>query len=149
MGYYLSAFFGKTEELRKIQKTYKSANLIELHPCVSLIPLTEDLFDEINNFSATECLFNFEYLTTKSEDEILTMVTDITLAYVEAEYFGGQGGQSAIIWKNGKRDSEFIRDSQSINKVLKSFGVIAEANKDEFDTVGLSRHRHTRDWLES
>lgn len=149
MGYYLSAFIGKPEELIRIQVAFKNANLIELHPCVSLIPLTEELFDEINNFSASESLFNFEYLTRQIEHEILTLISDITLAYFEAEYFGGQGGQSAILWEKGKRTSEFIRDSQAINKVLKNLGVIADSDTDEFDTISLGRHRYTRDWLES
>lgn len=42
---------------------------------------------------------------------------DIKFAYTDADYFGGEGGQIAIIWKEQKRiySSEF--GDNEINKV--------------------------------
>lgn len=69
------------------------------------------------------------------------------IAYIEAEYFGGTGGQSAIVYRN-KELIYFAEFSETaINKVLKCFGVISHDNLDEFDTVGLRKHRHTEDWI--
>jgi hypothetical protein len=78
----------------------------------------------------------------------LNLTIDFPLAYIEAEYFGGEGGQSGIIWKDGKRTAEFAYRQEVINNVLRYFGIIANENQDEFDTLGLGRHRNTRDWME-
>lgn len=64
------------------------------------------------------------------------------VAYVEAEYFGGVGEQSAVLWRDGVRE-----ELGSINEALRALGVRGIAGRDEFDTVDLGRHRSTQDWL--
>jgi hypothetical protein len=69
------------------------------------------------------------------------------VAYVEAEFFGGDGGQGAAVW----RDTRLVAGPQvgphAINEALRLLGVRAAAGLDEFDTVGLGLHRSTDDWL--
>jgi hypothetical protein len=146
MGYYLSAFVGKSGDLECIQKTYGDAAIIELGQGLSLIPLTEALFDQINNFVMSGNINSFEYLTFNIEREIFKIIEGKTIAYIEAEYFGGQGGQQGMVWKDGKRSAEFKYRQGVINAILKLFGVTASKNKDEFETLGFGRHRNTRDW---
>ena len=70
------------------------------------------------------------------------------MAYVESEFFGGQGGHIGLIWKDGER--EFIGDfkKSTMNEILKKLGVIRNRNQDEFETIGLDRHRDTEDWTD-
>ncbi|MGW1596321.1 hypothetical protein [Streptomyces sp. NPDC002343] len=80
------------------------------------------------------------------------------LAYVEAEYFGGAGEQRAAVWADGalvlgpldvpvKR--WFSRPVGPVSQALRRLGVRREPGGDEFDAVGLGRHRHTDDWAAS
>ena len=66
------------------------------------------------------------------------------VAYVEATFTGGYGGHATMIWENGQLIGE---PGDRINVVLQRLGVVATSGLDEFDTVGLGRHRTTRQWL--
>jgi hypothetical protein len=148
MSYYLRAFIGKPEDLKIVAETYHLSKIVDLAQGLSLIPFTEELFDQINNFETGRNIQTFEYLTTTVEDNILKIVSSKLIAYVEAEYFGGEGGQVGIIWTGGRRMAQFKYGQDVINAVLKHFGVIAEKDKDEFDTLGFRRHRDTADWMD-
>ena len=65
--------------------------------------------------------------------------------YLETEYFGGVGDQSAYYYKNGKLVNEYLQSHGCINECLSQMG-IQRVNKngwdcDEFDSVGLGRFR--------
>src|SRR3954452_1729380 len=66
------------------------------------------------------------------------------VAYVEAEYFGGVGEQSTVLWLGGVR-----HEPETIKEALRALGVRAVGDRDEYDTVGLGRHRTTQDWVTS
>lgn len=148
MGYYLQAFICKQTETNIFTENFDKAKKVIIDQGLSLIPMTEELFDQINNFVVSNSVDKFEYLTDSIETKVLQLMGDKKLAYVEAEYFGGQGGQISIIWGNHKREHLFSYGQDCINKVLKDFGVQAKSGNDEFDTVGLGRHRNTIDWVE-
>jgi hypothetical protein len=78
----------------------------------------------------------------------LTGVTDAPrippFALVMTDYFGGTGAQWACVFVAGRRTGG-VRD---INAALRALGVRAADGADEFDTVGLGRHRHTPDRLD-
>jgi len=74
------------------------------------------------------------------------------VGYIEANFFGGDGNQSCIVWRGGevvfgplRVDDEEpptprLRD-WPINRALRFFGVEAQPGHDEFDTVNLGRFR--------
>lgn len=64
------------------------------------------------------------------------------LAYIETDYFGGFGDQSAIVFEAGEIVFKSINVEDSINKALYRLGVIADNEKDEFDSMHLSEYRH-------
>ena len=78
------------------------------------------------------------------------------VAYVEADYFGGVGRQRAGLWHNGAlafgpvcvdEGQPVPAEGGPIPRVLARLGVSGEGYADEFEAVGLQRHRHTEDWL--
>ena len=148
MGYYLRAFLGKPEDLRTIAEAYDNARIVDLEQGLSLIPFTDDLYDQINNLESSPNIKTFEFLTANVEDKILKAIIDKPVAYVEADYFGGEGGQQGIVWTEGKRIAQWEYGQDVINAALKHFDVIAKAGMDEFATLGFGRHRNTADWLE-
>ncbi len=68
------------------------------------------------------------------------------LAYIEAEYFGGQGSQASLQFANGLLVDPPLLNAEAINQVLRWLGVHCADDLDEFDTVGLGVHRDTEEW---
>jgi hypothetical protein len=70
------------------------------------------------------------------------------LAYLETEYFGGQGGQGAVVFENGVEimPPEWA-ESNTINRALRLIGVRASSSKDEFLSVGLGMARNNDDFI--
>lgn len=148
MGHYLKAFIGQKENLTPISDKYSNSKLVDLSDEVSMIPMTDELFDEINQSHTSSEVTGFEFLTENIENKTLDIIGNKKLAYVESEFFGGQGGHIGLIWKDGER--EFIGDfkKSTMNEILKKLGVIRNRNQDEFETIGLDRHRDTEDWTD-
>ena len=69
------------------------------------------------------------------------------VAYVEAAFFGGVGIQASAIFKDETGIGPAVIADHAINHALKLLGVTARTGHDEFDTVGLRRHRNTDDWV--
>ncbi len=65
-------------------------------------------------------------------------------AIIATNYFGGVGTQWAGVYRGTVREPNI----NSINDALRSLGVVARDDLDEFDTVGLSRTRHPPDELD-
>jgi len=108
--------------------------------------LEEELFNQISEGVKSDRIRNFEYLFTSIEKNLLKIIGDLTIAYMEAFYWGGEGDQSAIIWSNGKRIEEIISSGNAINQVLNFFGVIPDKGTDEFDTLNLGILESDRGW---
>jgi hypothetical protein len=79
------------------------------------------------------------------------------VAFVSTEYFGGQGAQEARVWIDGQlalslsdtTDAPASWPDSPISRALRSIGVVAAPGQDEFDTLGLGRHRSNERWLEA
>jgi hypothetical protein len=69
------------------------------------------------------------------------------LAYVEAEFFGGDGIQGFAVFRNGETVlGPFVGDA-AINEALVMLGAKKLSCRDEFDAVGLNEHRNTDAWV--
>jgi hypothetical protein len=147
MGYYMQAFIGEVGSLEPIAAAYDRARIIALEKRMAIIPMIEELCDDMNGPEPSGQVGPFTYLTTGIERRVLALMPSATFGYIEAEYHGGQGAQFAVLWKDGKRIQVFS-SPRSINALLQALGLMADAGKDEFDTAGLDRHRHLEDWLE-
>jgi hypothetical protein len=80
------------------------------------------------------------------------------VAHVEAGYFGGVGTQSATVWDGGTvalgplylaEGEPQPADGSPISRALRHLGASRGEHADEFDAVGLGRHRDTASWLPS
>lgn len=77
------------------------------------------------------------------------------LVYLEADYVGREGHQTAAVWAGGGilrgpmllgRTEPFSADLAPISVTLRHLGVVARGRRDEFVVAGLGRHRRTEDW---
>lgn len=69
------------------------------------------------------------------------------MAYIEAEFFGGDGTEAHILVEEDGEVRTAIAESDAINVALKWLGVQSGGKFDEFESVGLGRYRDTEDWL--
>ena len=82
------------------------------------------------------------------------------VAYIETEYFGGFGSQTALVWKKGRIVCGPIREETPstpggtpsdarlpapINRTLRYLGVKSKGCIDEFEGLGLNHWRLTED----
>ncbi|HEX6169013.1 MAG TPA: hypothetical protein VFZ33_04920 [Chitinophagaceae bacterium] len=147
MGYTLFAFVGKEPELRTVAGKFKNAKVIMLDHGIGIIPMSGDLYDEMNNFESADEVENFIYLNSNIQNKILELVSTGTIGYIEADYSGGHGEQAGIIYKDGVRDSFSSNRLGAINSVLRRLGVKPSTGQDEFETIGLNKNRSVDDWL--
>lgn len=78
------------------------------------------------------------------------------MAYLETDYTGRDGHQTAAVWKNGALalgplllgPSElFVPGDAPITQALRMLGVASRGRLDEFVSAGLGRYRRTEDWM--
>ena len=68
------------------------------------------------------------------------------IAYVEAEFFGGNGEQAHVLYEDGVLLGLPVIAEDAINQALRHFGVLPGGDHDEFAAVGLGRFRDTDEW---
>ncbi|PRX12667.1 hypothetical protein CLV67_12790 [Actinoplanes italicus] len=90
------------------------------------------------------------------EERLAEWSTAGVLAFVEADFFGGDGHQTATVWRDGALawgpvvDDRFDgpREQWPINAALAQLGVRPSGGpRDLFDQVGLGIERDVADWL--
>ena len=155
MGYTLEALIGEPDVLRPVVRRWPVAALVTLDGSLSLIPMTDELFDAAGGGSGSEPL-GFWKLPAQFDRDLAGWSAAGPVAYVEAEFFGGVGTQRAALWTGGRlalgplsadEDEPSDPAGSPISQVLARLGVGREGHHDEFDAVGLGRHRDTEGWI--
>lgn len=146
MAYTIHGFIIRESSFITIKGLYKNILKSQLNKCLLFIPLTEELYDEINTYEGND-LEGFDYLTDKILDFIREISKELEIGYIEAEYFGGDGYQNGLFYRDSKCILKCVNDETAINKVLQGLKVENDPNKDEFDTVGLGRYRRNEEWM--
>jgi hypothetical protein len=153
------ALIANSDELTARARQFENAIVCPLVQGFSLLPITDSLARELTlhrsetKVASTKPLQEFSAGLRVLAIEISH---DSPAAYVATFYFGGRGGQDALVWNKGSL--RFSPTTQGydqgwpntpISQALRVIGVVAEKGKDEFDTVGLGKHRETHQWAES
>ncbi|MEV4198016.1 hypothetical protein [Micromonospora globbae] len=162
MSYQLSAVVADAELLREHTAELDHAVLGALRQDFALLPVTPQLVEEL-----TAALPDFS-VAERSPDEPFRLILSPSLAgtfarwsrsgpvaYVEAEFVGGLGYQSAAVWLGGRLtwgpqvESAFDRPREGwpINAALVELGVEPGPWIDAFAELGLHLERDTAGWL--
>jgi hypothetical protein len=80
-----------------------------------------------------------------------------TVVYAATFIHGGTGGQDALVWTNGELVLSLHDDEENMSKwpnspisrALRHIGVITEEKQDEFDAIGLGKHRSNEAWAKA
>ena len=136
--------------MNRILDGHSNLTAVDLRDDLRLIPLDDDDLDSLaSDFSTTTEGFN--YLSPGLASFLSAQSAGGQLAYVETEYFGGMGSQAAISFGHGSTlPPTPLTGDEAINRALRCISVTSTVpGVDEFDYIGLSRHRLTSGWKEA
>lgn len=154
MGYVLQAVIASTDLLTASADAVPAASVLPLRQGLSLVPMTDELFDAVTDGTSTHSL-GFWKLPGGFDTVLASWSHRGPVAYVEAEYFGGIGSQRAAVWEHGSlifgpigldEGEPTPIDGSPISQALGRLGAVSGDQADEFDAVGLVQHRDTKDW---
>ena len=157
MGYELQAVIAGDGLLRAASRDVPGARVAPLHQGLSLMPMTDEVFDAVTDGSTAEVL-GFWRLPGGFDGLLAQWSATGPVAYVEAEYFGGVGMQKAAVWADGVLEfgpvdvptrRRFHRAVSPISQALRRLGARGSLGEDEFEAVGLDRHRDNDGWISS
>ncbi|WDM10583.1 hypothetical protein J3S85_02875 [Streptomyces lavenduligriseus] len=157
MGYELQAVIAEDGLPRGVARDVAGARVVGLRQGLSLVPMTDELVNAVAGGGGAEVL-GFQRLSAGFERLLAGWSVAGPLAYVEAEHFGGVGEERAVVWAGGglvpgpldapvKR--RFSRPVGPVSQALRRLGARRRLGGDEFDAVGLDRHRWTDGWAAS
>lgn len=154
MAHSIQAIIGRHKTLERFEKKWDNVKVVPFPQNISLIPLTYVLRNEINNEIKISNKAFSDYFGFASEiliDILREESKNGQIGYIETDYFGGVGTQSAILFMNRETIGPFKTESSdknkpyAINKVLSMLGVKKQEAHDEFDAVGFVHIRSNDD----
>jgi hypothetical protein len=168
LGYVLEALLAPPPVAETAAASLSGTSVVTLHERIALVPITENAAEALSPGDRSIISLLTRHPLPAALTELLRRTSrEGPIAYVEADFFGGTGQQAAVLWEHGEialgplvdpeptmllRHRRLFRrrrlSDRPFNQVLRAMGVsVAPGQLDEFDTVGLGRHRDTDDWL--
>jgi hypothetical protein len=162
VGYDLSAFVAREGTFVQYRSLSEYVTVAPLNQGFELI-LYDDYLERGLKLENTQ--ISEDHRDLWISQPILTWVSRLSyqtpIAFIRADFFGGNGMQSAALWQNGNlvfkpptngvMMGAFYGHLKSpeapINSVLRRLGVKTAPSQDEFEAIGLERHRHNEDWF--
>lgn len=147
MSYTLQAIVGTREVLRSRRED--GLHYVELNGGLVMVPLISELRQRhgIPHLPLTD-----EADGPAVPGSLAALCRELSqhglVAYLEAEFWGGQGVQAHALFRAGVAVGSPVVAEHAINQALRQFGVQPGSHHDEFEAVGLGRHRDTDDWAD-
>lgn len=148
MAHCVTALIGKARVVDWLRIEH-SLVAVELRDGWWLVPLDDEDLDRLG-LDFSQVVDGFNYLSPSLIQFCVGLSQFGSTVYLETDYFGGMGSQGAAAFANGSTASPTpMSGDGAINTALRCIGIAAAGGVDEFDHIGLSRHRHTSDWKEA
>ncbi|MES5818728.1 hypothetical protein [Streptomyces sp. RG80] len=155
MGYDLHAVIAEDAALRRAARDVPVARIAALGQGLALMPMTGALPDAVAQGGGERAL-GFWRLSQGWVKQLAAWSAGGPVAYVEAEYFGGTGEQRAVVWEGGGvvlgpvhvgEGQRFSSLGSPVSQALRRLGASVGSAVDEFEAVGLDRHRNDDAWI--
>ena len=151
MGHSVQLVIGKDPAIGRFLKAWPMARAVALNGGWIAIPMDNVLYELIQAATPTATKPEGLEVSPPGLEAALIAATKEGggLAYVETDYFGGSGTQSAEAFVDGRQVVEARRSrgaGGSINSALRMIGVVKADDMDEFDTIGLGERRSMTDY---
>jgi hypothetical protein len=154
MGHAINGFIATYEALSNAAHSLNAARVCRLGGGFGFLPLTDEvarLEDPASEFA------QFHRLTEPMVAWALAQSHRFPIAYIETDYFGGDGAQASVMWRNGSVDFGPIEtvddhahrtplEKGAINQAVRRLGVQRGNALDEFEALGLGNFRDNEDW---
>ncbi|WP_420387023.1 hypothetical protein [Roseivirga sp.] len=169
MRHFIEVIIAEDSIIESIESDWIYGNKLTLSQGFSLIPMTTNFFDDINdlvNIRKVDSFDEFKFLSSSVEELLMHKSHNSRVAYIETDYWGGAGVQTGILFENQKmkmgplkteivwieRDNSYQQIPQgktAVNRILEQLGVSRIGEKDEFDSLGLGNFRSNEDIINS
>jgi len=148
MGHCIHAVVAPNETAGTISTDWPNLPRLDRDNGFAIFPIDADLIDERIAPDKTPTVTGDEFmlLTNGLRDLLRTLSLGGQLAYVETEYFGGAGGQGALVCRDGiEIMPPTWHTSGTINDAFKLIGMKRSMTGDRFDAAGFGGVRSNDD----
>jgi|JI10StandDraft_1071094.scaffolds.fasta_scaffold1378241_2 hypothetical protein len=143
MAHHIRGIIGPKGRLSEITARGLPEEVRELDVGMGWVPMTEAMMEKlaVRHPNPIDADVRFERLGWGVLELLSELSEKSAILYLETEYFGRVGQQLATVFVDGVRTVEAC----SVDEGLRAIGVVARAEEDEWDTVGLNNFRHMPD----
>jgi hypothetical protein len=149
MGHFISGIVADFSSLKAFATSHNLHVPARLVGDLGFLPLSDDHLDSLY---PTQGDFDpsMTYLSASLKNTISELSADGPVAFVETEYFGGDGAQGATVYDQGRCVMPAVtEESGPISRAMSLLGVTKlSGHTDEFQSAGFGRHRNNEDWIE-
>src|SRR5215471_16940939 len=155
MAYVLEAVVAPEGLLRRVRLPPYSF-VVPLRQGMALVPMIRELRRLLEDNLRGAPLLGFRTMPPGLAQVLAFWSASGPVAYVEADFFGGLGTQSAAVWEGGRLVLGPLMigvgrrpppEGSPISQALRRLGArTSPGEPDEFSAVGLARCRQTRQW---
>src|ERR1051326_675222 len=141
----VEALIAETDHLAAAARKFETATVCSLAQGFSLLPITDALAKELRGYQPETKDIPTKplgYLSDGLHALAVAISHDTRVAYISTSYFGGQGGQDAIVWDKGSIRFSPITPgysqgwpNSSISQALRMIGVVAEGGQGGQDAI--------------
>jgi hypothetical protein len=149
MGHFVTGIITKECDATMVAEKIPFKHFHSLRQGFVIFPLTDELIDKYMPAPQNFNFKQFTYLSAELAKLLKRASSNTQIVYIETEYFGGVGEQSAVAFE----DEEVIYGPNQatagpINNALQQIGVSkSEGLHDEFESVGLADFRSSEELL--
>jgi hypothetical protein len=142
MGHCIRAIVTSRDVADQLRALYPQLPLVTARQGYVILPVDDHFLDSVTESRPPQSTATF-MLQTNTFCNLLVELSRLgTLAYIETDYFGGNGAQRAAVFREGKVAMEpEWRKSGVINRALKLIGVKRGLLGDRFAALGLPEYR--------
>jgi hypothetical protein len=158
VGHCIQALIAPRRVLEEARATFPMAVVCPLPQDFALVPITDALDDALLASAFGQVVDAAEEVVTPTIAAFASYLSRHgSVLWVSTDYFGGRGGQDAVMWTlehevlclGDTPDDMSAWPDSPISLALRRLGVVAADGQDEFDTLGLGRHRSNEAWVEA
>ena len=156
----IQALIAGMETLADMPRVVPSAVICPLAQGLGLVPITEAVEAELgasDHARPDPSVPPAAGMVAGVASLAATLSATGPVVYVATEFFGGDGVQDALVWRDGalvlqvgsKEDNAEPWPDSPISRALRHIGVTAFDESDEFDALGLGAHRDNDSWAQA
>ena len=148
----IHVIIGRFDDLNARATLVSPSSLISLPHGMGLVPVNDNFYRaKCHGNDAPSVIDTFAFLTPEFLAWLTLASKETRLCYCETDYFGGAGGQGAVVFDNGACifGPEF-REDGPINHALSIMVIDSSDNdEDQFQMLDLGKYRSSEQWLKS